>query len=258
MVRMDPDMLLTVHVGEPLLHMVDSRPFVVSLGAALAAALLLASAGGAATNVVKKKRTASRPTLMLAQPGLLGSFTPAASSPRMAAALARDGLDSSFRFTPSLTPGGRRAVTVAVRAQGMTSSGTHASPMVSATTFMPSAYSLGVAVGWRRFAISGDYARVASNLLPDSGHEAADVGLSYLGRKWRTTLLLGSERTTSQTKLFDTDQSYSVDLGGAYELTRNLAVSGGLRYQVHKDRLLNLSDDRRDSQAVYIGTALKF
>jgi hypothetical protein len=237
--------------------MVDSRPFVVSLGAAVAATLLLASAGGAATSVVKKKRTV-RPTLTLAQPGLLGSFTPASSSPRMAAALARDGLDSSFRFTPSLTPGGRRAVTVAVRAQGTTASGTHASPLMNATTFMPSAYSLGIAVGWRRFAISGDYARVASNLLPDSGREAADVGLSYLGRKWRTTLLLGSERTTSQTKLFDTDQSYSVDLGGAYELTRNLAVSGGLRYQVRKDRLLNLSDDRRDSQAVYIGTALKF
>ncbi len=259
MVPMDPNMLLTVHLGEPLEQMIDSRPFVVSLGAALAATLLLASAGGAATNVVKKKRAASRPTLMLAQPGLLGSFTPASSSPKMAAALARDGLDSSFRFTPSLTPGGRRAVTVAVRAQGTgVASGTHASPMVSATTFMPSAYSLGVAVGWRRFAISGDYARVASSLLPDSGREAADVGLSYLGRKWRTTLLLGSERTTSQTKLFDTDQSYSVDLGGAYELTRNLAVSGGLRYQVRKDRLLNLNDDRRDSQAVYIGTALKF
>ncbi len=114
---------------------------------------------------------------------------------------------------------------------------------------MPSAYSLGVAVGWRRFAISGDYARVASSLLPDSGREAADVGLSYLGRKWRTTLLLGGERSTSQTKMFDVDRSYSVDLGGAYELTRNLAVSGGLRHQVRKDRLFNLTDDRRDSQA---------
>jgi len=238
--------------------MADSRPFVVSLGAALAATLLLAStAGGAASTMVKKKR-ANRPTVTLAQPGLLGSFTPASSSPKMAAALARDGLDSSFRFTPSLTPGGRRAVTVAVRAQGTTSSGVHQAPVVNATTFMPSAYSLGVAVGWRRFAISGDYARVASNLLPDSGREAADVGLSYMGKKWRTTLLLGGERNTSQTKLFDTDQSYSVDLGGAYELTRNLAVSGGLRYQVRKDRLFNLSDDRRDSQAVYIGTALKF
>src|SRR5262249_6279846 len=145
----DPDMVLTVRLGEPLLHMVDSRPFVVSLGAALAATLLLAStAGGAATTVVKKKRIA-RPVVTLAQPGLLGSFTPASSSPKMAAALARDGLDSSFRFTPSLTPGGRRAVTVAVRAQGTSSSGTHAAPAMSATTFMPSAYSLGVAIGWR-------------------------------------------------------------------------------------------------------------
>src|SRR3954451_4653888 len=115
--------------------MADSRPFVVSLGAALAATLLLASTtGGAATTMVKKKRI-NRPTVTLAQPGLLGSFTPAASTPKMAAALARDGLDSSFRFTPSLTPGGRRAVTVAVRAQGTgAASGTHAMAAMSATS----------------------------------------------------------------------------------------------------------------------------
>ena len=123
---------------------------------------------------------------------------------------------------------------------------------------MPSAYSLGFAVGWRRFAISGDYARVAPTLLPDSGREAADVGLSYLGRKWRTTLLVGGERNTSQIKLFEADKTYSLDFGGAYELTHNIAVSGGLRYQVRKDRLLNLSDDTRDSQAIYVGTAFKF
>lgn len=237
--------------------MVESRPFVVSLGAAVAAALLLASSVGAVTPV-KKKRRISHPAVKLADPELLGSFTPASSSPAMAAALARDGLNASFRFTPSLTPGGRRAVTVAVRAQGTPlASGTHAASSMS-STFMPSAYSLGVAVGWRRFAISGDYARVGPSLLPDSGREAADVGVSYLGRKWRTTLLLGGERSTSQAKLFDTEQSYSVDLGGAYELTHNLAVSGGLRYQIRHDRLFNLNDDRHDSQAVYVGTAFKF
>jgi hypothetical protein len=222
---------------------------------------MLASSVGAAT-ITKKKRV-SHPTVLLVDPGPLGSFTPAASSPAMAAALARDGLSSNFRFTPSLAPGGRRAVTVAVRAQRTNlASGTHVPPSTTtaATTsvFMPSAYSLGVAIGWRRFAISGDYARVGPSMLPDSGREAADVGVSYLGKNWRTTLTVGGERATSQSKLFDVDQSYSVDLGGAYELTRNFAVSGGVRYQVRRDRSLNLSDDRRDSQAVYVGTAFKF
>jgi hypothetical protein len=38
-----------------------------------------------------------------------------------------------------------------------------------------------------------------------------------------------------------------------------LDVTGGVRYRVARDRLEPLAqDDRRDSQAVYIGTAVRF
>ncbi|MBA3835318.1 MAG: hypothetical protein H0X53_05665 [Sphingomonas sp.] len=49
-----------------------------------------------------------------------------------------------------------------------------------------------------------------------------------------------------------------MDLGGSYALNRRLSVTGGVRYKVEHDRLSALSDDRIDSQAVYVGTAFKF
>ena len=48
-----------------------------------------------------------------------------------------------------------------------------------------------------------------------------------------------------------------VDVGGAYSLSRRVAVTGGVRYRIDEDRL-RAADSRRDSQAVYVGTAFKF
>ncbi len=50
----------------------------------------------------------------------------------------------------------------------------------------------------------------------------------------------------------------SVDVGGALSLSKRVALTGGVRYRVDSDRLSTLNDHRRDSQAVYVGTAFKF
>lgn len=199
----------------------------------------------------------ARPAGSLSAPGSLGSFTPAAADPRMAASFARNGFAGGFRFTPSSAPGTRRSVTVAVRARA---AGRSAAERLAATTpgVTPSAYNLGIAVGWKRFALSGDVARVDAGLMPGS-REAMDVGLSYGGNKWRTRLQFGSERSAGdQPLLVGNDEAYSVDLGGSYTLTRNLEVTGGVRYRTQRDRLESFSDTNRDSQAVYVGTAFKF
>jgi hypothetical protein len=52
--------------------------------------------------------------------------------------------------------------------------------------------------------------------------------------------------------------NYSLDVGGSYDLSKGVALTGGVRYNVERDRMSALQDDRRDSQAVYVGTALKF
>ena len=122
----------------------------------------------------------------------------------------------------------------------------------------PSAYNLGVALGWRRFALTGDVARIEGSILP-LNRESADVGLTYAGNKWSTRLKLGAERALGiRPRLDGVDEAYSVDLGGSYALSRNFEVNGGLRYKRQRDRLEHLAAERHDSQAVYIGTAFKF
>ena len=123
----------------------------------------------------------------------------------------------------------------------------------------PASYNLGVAVGWRRFAVSGDVAKVKAPNPALSGREGALVGVSYSLKKFTGRVAVGADRSDGQKAavLADPD-NYSLDVGGAYSITRNIAVTGGVRYKIERDRLSTLADQRRDSQAVYVGTAFKF
>jgi hypothetical protein len=194
--------------------------------------------------------------------GGLGMFTPAAADPKLAAVLARSGLpDSGFRFTPSESRrNGSQAVTVAVRARSTRTvqAGDRTNPAPAALALAPVAYNLGVSVGWKRFAVSGDVTRV--NLVSQPGStERADFGLSYSGKRVGGRIQAGAERPLTNTPvLIGETPSYSIDVGGSYSLTRNLDVTAGVRYKAERDRLPRITDDRRDSQAVYVGTAFRF
>jgi hypothetical protein len=59
-------------------------------------------------------------------------------------------------------------------------------------------------------------------------------------------------------RTYSTDKDERVDLGGALKLTRNLDVTAGVRYSQDRERLLPLTDGKRDNQAVYVGTQLRF
>jgi len=192
----------------------------------------------------------------------IGSFTPAAADARFGSSFGRGGLSGSsgFRFTPSVTPGGSRRVTVAVRARASTPEQAERSAFAgSMGGLTPYAYNLGVAVGWKRFAVTSDYSKVDLGGVPGS-REAADIAVSFAGRRWSTRLALAADRSVGDTdRLVDADRaSVAVDLGGSYSISNRLDVTGGIRYRTEKDRLMELSDDRRDSQAVYVGTAFRF
>jgi hypothetical protein len=220
------------------------------------ASLALALVPGAASAAQTQKKRAPKPATSLASS--IGSFTPSAADPRFGSTFGRGGLTSSgFRFTPSLGPGASRRVTVAVRASRATPSA-GAVQTVSGYGISPNAYNLGVAVGWKRFAVTSDYSKVDLGLTPGS-HESADVALSYGGKSWSTRLAVAADRNFgSVSHALGAEQGVAVDFGGSYSLNSHFDVTGGVRYRVEKDRLVQLSDDRRDSQAVYIGTAFKF
>jgi hypothetical protein len=179
---------------------------------------------------------------------------------------ARSGLDtSSFRFTPTDSRrSGSHAVTVAVRARSSRAAlaAEHAASPADGSTvnLAPIAYNLGVSVGWRRFALAGDVTKVDLGMIPGS-REAADLGISYTGHRFSGRLKASADRPLANApRLVEEAPAYSVDVGGSYRLTRNLDVTAGVRYKAERDqnRLQQLTDDRRDSQAVYVGTAFRF
>ncbi|MGN6619791.1 MAG: hypothetical protein ACTHKR_01845 [Sphingomonas sp.] len=196
--------------------------------------------------------------------GGIGSFTPASADPRLAAALAKSGLGATgFRFTPSDThDGGRHNLTVAVQARA--AHGADESHGIAgddtSVRLAPIAYNLGVAVGWKRFALSGDVTHLDLAGLPGS-RQSADVGVSYTGRRVSARVKLATEKPLNNTPaLIEEAPNSTIDVGGSYSLTRNLDVTAGVRYKSEQssNRLQRLDDDRRDSQAVYIGTAFRF
>lgn len=228
-------------------------------GAALAVAAFAVPAIGAPSDLARK--VLKRPMSLSARGGI-GSFTPAAADPRIAAIYARAGLgQSGFRFTPAgSAKAGAQAVRVAVRAAATPNASparvTAASQTVS---IAPIAYSLGMGVGWKRFALAGDMARVDMAGMPGS-REKVDLGVSYNAPKWSGRVQVERDRPIdTQSANLTGGRSVSFDLGGSYSIARNLDVTAGLRYRAEqRDRLEIIDDGRRDSQAVYIGTAIKF
>ncbi len=224
----------------------------------IGAALLAAAVAIPAAALAKPER---RPPPVSLSFDSVSGFTPATTDPRLAAALSARGVGASdFKFTPAAPKGRPSQVRVAIRAKApaLEARATDATPAVSALT--QASYNLGVAVGWRRFAVTGDVAKSASPAISLGGKETAVVGVNYsLNKRLTGRVAATAERTdTARAPALGQEQTYALDVGGAYSLTRNIAVTGGVRYRVDRDRDAALRDERRDSQAVYVGTAFKF
>jgi hypothetical protein len=226
--------------------------------AALAVGALVLTPAVAATSPAKK-----RPAAVSLSFDPVSSFTPANADPKLAASLAGKSLSlSDFKFTPAPAQGRPSQVRVAIRARVTTPaadsavSAAAAPSAVSALT--PSGYNLGAAIGWRRFAVSGDVTKVKDADPALGGRETAIVGVSYsLNKRLTTRLALGTDRATDKPlPALRKSDTVSVDAGASYSLSRRVALTGGVRYNIERDRMLQ--DDRRDSQAVYVGTAFKF
>jgi hypothetical protein len=237
------------------------RKFASRKGAKLLAAvavsgLLLSPAFGASSS-------GKRPPAVSLSFDPISSFTPANADPKLAAALAGRGLSlHDFKFTPAPAKGRPSQVRVAIRARAASPDQTRladAAAPAAAVALAPTTYNLGVAVGWRRFAVAGDVAKVKDADSALGGRESAIIGVSYSLKKFTGRVAVGAERATDHPLpgMRKGDNGW-VDLGGSYSLSRRFALTGGVRYQIERDRMSALQDERRDSQAVYIGTAFKF
>ena len=226
------------------------------LVAAIAAAGLVLSPAFATSSPAPAKK---RPSAIAVSFDPISSFTPANGDPRLAAAFANKPLSlTDFKFTPAAAKGRPSQLRVAIRARVGTQAPADATPALAALT--PASYKLGVAVGWKQFAVSGDVSRVTSPDPALGGRETAVVGVSYSLKRFTGRVAVGADRAEGRPlAALRRGDNYSVDVGGSYSLSRRVALTGGVRYEIDRDKQQSaLKDDRRDSQAVYIGTAFKF
>lgn len=195
------------------------------------------------------------------------SFTPAGADPRLAAAFAERGA-RGFRFTPAASKDKPSQLRIAVRG-GSNAPVPTGNRRAEAVTNQPSAvrqleptsYNLGASVGWKKLAVSGEVEKRESLDPRIADRESAVVGVSYNLKRFTGKVSVAADRDTSVVApaLRPTD-SYALDVGGEVKITRNLSVTGGVRYRIDQERIDNptTTDRTRDSQAVYVGTALKF
>jgi hypothetical protein len=226
-------------------------------GVAMAAVALLAMPAIAVSGGSKP-----RPPAIALSFDRITAFTPASADPRLAAAFAGRSVSlGAFKFTPAAAKGRPSQIRLTVRARSLAPAVVRPVEVAAATpavALTAASFSLGAAVGWKRFALAGDVAKVASPDPAIGSRKSAVLGVSYNLKKFTGRVALGSERGDGRVAALSPPDNVSLDVGAAYNLNRRIALTGGVRYRVDQDRNAALANQRRDSQAVYVGTAFKF
>ncbi len=221
-------------------------------------------------------------------------FTPASVDPELAARVADKARERGIRFTPAgaSTVSSDRTVTVAVRIDDQTA---QAISIRSAAQTKPgtgsgiaglqaSRFNLGTARGYQSFARTQPVPSNPSAVsLPDAVRDAGTRNLAAATRmanpnmpdlsefepaqptrqdepsRLQTRIELEGETVTGRSpNTLDALSSQTVDVGGSFRLSPNLDVTAGVRLSQERDRLDPVTNSVQDSQAVYVGTQIRF
>jgi hypothetical protein len=201
----------------------------------------------------------------------LNVFTPASVDPELAARIADKARERGIRFTPAgATPvAGERTVTVAVRVDSDQARAISVRKAIDAVPgrgvglggIEASRFQLGTARGYRSFArpieLPTEVRRMA---LPDLAQfkPSAPQAEDKPSRLQPRIELEDREIAGRSPNTLDSIGQETVGLGGSYRLSPNLNVMAGVRYSRERDRLDPLTNSVKDSQAVYVGTQIKF
>lgn len=194
---------------------------------------------------------------------LLAQFTPASGDPRLIARYEKMTAEQrrGFSFTPALTDGSRtnRAITVVIRAREDASSAARTAALAAGRAKAPIAiapvtYDLGASVGFEKFVTPSLPRGVDLRNLPVAKAPEQDEKKSRFATRMVTR---SSDPAGATSRITSPGDDQSVDVVSSYRLTKNIDVTAGVRYNAD-DSVQPLTDARRDSQAVYVGTAFRF
>jgi hypothetical protein len=204
----------------------------------------------------------------------MSRFTPAGVDSRLAAKAERKAMasNSAFRFTPAgLNRTGDKVMTVAARADlaGTADAISVRSAIAqieagtgSTVRLNNSNYRLSAARGWHDFK------------LPAKAVQVDEPRLSTMVGKGEFRLDGAEKKKPSR---FNTDVSvdkvgnaapnprgsaaagdYALNVGGSFSISRRVDVTAGVRYSSERDRVAPAANAKPDSEAVYVGTKIRF
>lgn len=208
------------------------------------------------------------------------SFTPATVDPelaqRVAASVRAKGLDFSFTPAGNSTPSDQ-TITVAVRVDDQTARAISVRSAAkvaqaqqpgtrSSIAIAPTRYNLGVARGYQGFAkpkktLATDLSVGLNSVqMPDLSEFKPSEGIAeQKPSRFKPRISLEQDGNVGRSpQTLEGLGEQSVDLGGAYRVTKNLDVTAGVRISQERDRIDPLTDNVQDSQAVYVGTQFRF
>lgn len=241
----------------------SSRLLVMLLAATIVAApALAAQATGKTVAKPEKQRFSFETPLTPFQPPVTDVSRFAFTASGTSAASARmQTVDRAFRFTPSGQSDNHKALSLGVSTRVVAAAVDHSRAAAPAETLaaLPTAYNVDLSVAWKGFAVNTGYSRLEPGpmaLISGGRRDAVDLGVSYRGKNWKTSLM-GSAEQGSLLMYAPLERRYSVELGGAYLVGPRLSVTGGVRYKLAPEAPSLLDPDRPD-QAVYLGTNFAF
>ncbi|MEZ5696473.1 MAG: hypothetical protein R3E18_08525 [Sphingomonadaceae bacterium] len=200
-------------------------------------------------------------------------FTPATVDPQLAQRVAEavNARGKLVRFTPAGTATTQdRTMTVAVRVDDQTARAISVRAAIDSVAGEPgrsdvaiatTRYNLGIARGYQSFAKPEALPRGVKQIdMPDLAdfEPARGVGPVKPSRFQPRLALEQDGKEGRAPRTLESLGEQSVDLGGAYRLTRNLNVTAGVRLSQDRDRIAPLTDSVQDNQAVYVGTQFRF
>lgn len=203
----------------------------------------------------------------------LDLFTPATVDPDLAARVATKAREKGIRFTPAgsnpALRGDGKTVTVAVRidadpAQAINVRSTlEQAPGLGKgiAALKTSRFDLGSARGYESFArpvILPDNVRRMS--IPDlSEFEPSQPTAKDKPSRLKPRLSLEDEKVAGRSpNTLDSLAAQTVDVGGSFAISSKVDVTAGVRLSQERERLDPLTNSVQDSQAVYVGTQIKF
>lgn len=124
-----------------------------------------------------------------------------------------------------------------------------------------SSYRLTAARGWQAFVPSAPKLMPQEPLIELSRTDfRLDNGPKSGKSKFSTDISLGRDRTAAPPArgASASGGDYKLNLGGAFSISKKVDLTAGVRYANEHDRLEPAAGNRNDSEAVYVGTKIRF